>query len=279
MFKIRLTLMLAAVFITSACSRAVNTPMKPYAKVDIPDGEFLHYAIYSSGEKTVDEYFVTRIETNGSGGFNYRIYEDLIPVKSRRKLSPVYTGWPVFMLVDPSRASALETGGNLKGSELEDFASTGVKGIVYWNYRLFPDEGQVRYVSRSVTNDITSTRTSTLKVRPGYPSADAFSKNFISYRLLDPGKKGVMFWIVPFFIKDPVPVTLSRGREETVTVKAGTFRATRVETTLSDPFLDKLVGKMMKEAEWMVETSDRRLPVKAGGMGMDIELEEISNVK
>ena len=146
MFKIRLTLMLAAVFITSACSRAVNTPMKPYAKVGIPDGEFLHYAIYSSGEKTVDEYFVTRIETNGSGGFNYRIYEDLIPVKSRRKLSPVYTGWPCIHAGRPVKGFGPGNRGEFEGERTRGFRFNRRQRHRLLELQAFPGRGagQVR---------------------------------------------------------------------------------------------------------------------------------------
>jgi hypothetical protein len=107
---------------------------------------------------------------------------------------------------------------------------------------------------------------------------DFITKNFIAYRLIDPHSQGIMYWVVPFFIKDPVPVTLRIVKKETVTVKAGTFKVNKLDTFISDPFLSRLAGNMLKDASWYVEDSDRRLPVTTQAMGIKSELEEISNL-
>ncbi len=270
----------ALLIMITSCSanNKLNGPMKIYSSPDIRDGEFLHWGMYNGGEKESDFYDVTRIVTNGKGGIYYRLYVDVISVKKGEKLSYEYTNWPVSCLIDPETASAIESVGNLKPDELQDFSKVGASGLVYWRYLLFPEKGLVKYTSRSVTNNINSTMTSTIKIKKGYPSTDALSKNFISYRLIDPGSGGIMYWIMPFFMKDPLPVTLRKVKKETVTVKAGKFNTYKIETSVSDRFLGSLIGEILKDASWYVEDSGRRIPVKAGGMGMEIELEEISNL-
>jgi hypothetical protein len=252
--------------------------MKVYPALNIHDGEFLHYCFYIGGEKDTDFYYVTRIVTNGSGGYYYRIYVDIISVVSGKKFTYDYTKWPVTGLIDPVTATTLESEGNLKPEDTKSFSKEGISGMIYWHYQYFPGKNIIKFTSRSVTNDISSTLTSSVKLKQGYPSVDFITKNFIAYRLIDPRSPGIMYWVIPFFFKDPVPVILRAVKKETVTVKAGIFNVNKVETFVSDPFLSRLAGDMLKDASWDVEDSDRRLPVISTALGMKSELEEISNL-
>ena len=133
--------------------KILDIPMKTYPSINIKDGEFLHYGMYSRGEKYVDIYYVTVKEKNASGGFYYRVYQDIISVSGGRRLPQKFSDWPVSVLIDPVHGSTVESAGNLTTNELKDFASFGVGGLIYWRYRLFEDLGLVKYTSTSIKGD------------------------------------------------------------------------------------------------------------------------------
>ena len=254
-----------------------NIPMKTCPEADIPDGEFLHYSQYIGGEKSIDEYFVTIKVKNDKGGFFYRIYEDIISPSGKRKLPAKYTDWPISVLIDPVRCTTLESIVNLKTNELKEFESFGVGGMIYSHYQFFSNEGVVRYTSKSIKDDEIITKSYMVIVNPDFPLLDAFSTSF-AYRFLDPQNPGIFFYVIPDFIKEPIPLSFRLDKKDTITLKAGTFHVNRLIVTMGDPFIGKLMEPFLKNLVLMIEDSNRRIAVMQRMAGSETVLEEISNV-
>ena len=255
-------------------------PMKTYPVTDIKDGEYLRYGYYNGGEKVMDYYYVTRIVTNETGGIYYKLYMDIISVSGNKKLPKKYSDWPISALIDPVRAQTIEAEGNLNTNDMNDpsFSSFGFSGMFYFHYQLYRDKGYVKYLSKSLQSKSIQTTSYTINVKPGFPLMDAFSQDFISDRLIDPRSPGIMYWVIPNFMKEPLQFTFKIEKKETISVKAGTFKANKVIIYTGDPFLRKLAEPFLKNSCVMVEDSDRRLPLKTQVQGYDEVLEEISNV-
>ena len=115
-----------------------NIPMKTYPVTDIKDGEFLHFGLYKGGEKVIDEYFVTVKEKNGSGGFYYRVYEDIISASGGRKLSANYTDWPVSVLIDPAFGSTIESEAKFSTNNLKAYAKFRRRGFDLFTLSILP---------------------------------------------------------------------------------------------------------------------------------------------
>jgi hypothetical protein len=278
LFTVFLFLMvLVSIQAFSLGGKILDVPMKTYPSVKIKDGEFLHYGMYSRGEKYVDVYYVTIKEKNSSGGFYYRVYEDIIAVSGGRKLPGRYTDWPVSVLIDPVLGSTLESEGNLSTNELKDFASFGVGGLIYWHYQLYPGQGIVKYTSKSMKADEIITKNYRINVKPGFPAMDAFSEGFIISRFIDPHSPGIVYYVIPDFMKEPFPLTVRFAGKENITIKAGKFNSLKIVFTMGDPFIGKLMEPFMKDSSLYVD-SERRIPIESKLNSGETILEEISNV-
>jgi hypothetical protein len=278
---LKLVLLPIAAAIIAACSLGrQNVPMKTYSRIDIPDGEFLHYSDYFNGEKMVDHYYVTKIVKNGNGGIFYRIYYDILSYGGNRNLPENYENWPVRILIDPVSGSTIDSEGNINQNDLKSYnpSSFGIGGLTYWHYRLFRDKGYVEYVSRSASGEKTLMQTFKVKIDPAFPSTDAFSLLFV-YRLMDTESHGIIYWVMPYFMKDPMPVTLRSIKKETISIKSGTYKTIKVDTVMGDRFFATLMEPFTKYSSVLVEDSDRRLLIKSQVQNKVTLLEEISNVK
>ncbi len=276
-------------------------PMKTYHFTDIKDGEYLRYGYYNGGEKVMDYYYVTRIVTNGSGDNYYRLYMDIIPVSGAKNLPENYSNWPISALVDPVRAQTIEAEGNLNTNAMDDpsFSSFGFSGLFYFHYQLYRDKGNlsrdkgnlikdkgnlikdkgyIKYTSKSLKDQSIITTSYTINIKPSFPLMDAFSQDFISDRLIDPHSPGIMYFVVPNFTKEPLPVTFKIEKKDILTIKTGTFKVNKIIMYIGDPFLSKLAESFLKNSSVMVEDTDRRLPLKTQVQGYYEVLEEISNV-
>ena len=258
-----------------------SIPMKVYTNLNIQDGEFLRYGMYNGGDKVWDYYYVTRITNLREGGFYYRLYMDIIPPKGGKRLPADYTKWPIWALVDPIKAQTIEAEGNIATNAMDDpiYSSYGLSGLFYFHYQLDREKGYAKYMSKSLSGDKIITTSYTVKVITAFPLMEVFSQDFISDRLVDPRSPGVMYWIIPNFMKEPLPMSFKVGKSETLTVKAGTFKVKRITMTMGDPFLAKLGEPILKSSSLLLEDSDRRLPIITENQGYREIIEVISNVK
>ena len=268
-------LILILIILALSCTNNGNTrkmPMKPYRVINIPDGEYLHYSYYFGGEKSLDNYMVTKKVSNSNGDILYRIYFNSIAVSGGKKPSEDYTKWPMFFLVDPGIGCVIESETHYSTN------SPGIGGLIYSHYRLFRDRGYIEYISKSIKGAETFESRYRVRVNPDYPSWDMWSGIYFSMRFMDVRTPGIIYIIIPEVIKEPIPFTAVYSGSDTVTVKAGTFKVNKSKMAMGDAFLGKLLNPMMGNATSLVTDSDRRLVVKIGAAQNANILEEISNV-
>ncbi len=279
---IKLFFLIITVFFIISCAiiGKHNVPKKSFPGVIIPDGEFLRYGVYTSGEKVSDYYYVVKKVTKEKGGLSYRFYINLKAVSNGNRGPGNYTEWPISILFNPVTGQTIESEGHIKTNDLKEMENMGYGGLTYWHYQLFRDKGYIKYVSKSVKGDQTFTKTFTIKVKTDFPIIDLLSSGIIAGRFIDPGTPGVYYLALPNFLKEPLPVTSSyENDKESMTTKAGTFRVHKLNAVMADPFIAGLTGEMMKSLSIFIEDSDRRLMIKSRELKTEIILEEISNVK
>ncbi len=253
-------------------------PMKTYSYINIPDGEFLDYGVYTGGVKKEDIYYVIKKETNAKGGIYYRIYTDTISITNNKLIRKNYTNWPGFSIIDPKQGAVIEAEKYFDTNSLADFSAVG-GNIFYYHYQLNDDRGYVDFVSKTKSKeDVISTTHSRVNVQSGSPVWDRGSMWMFSTRFMDFKSVGVVFLIVPEVLKTPLSCTFTFISKETISTKAGTFRVNKVGFMVSDPFLMKLMGWMAKDVYSYVDESDRRIMVKTHTPSSEWVLEEISNV-
>jgi hypothetical protein len=180
-------------------------------------------------------------------------------------------------LIDPATGSTIETIVNFSTNILKAYANFGFGDLIYSHYQFYPEKGIVKYTSKSIKGNEILIKNYTIHVNPDFPSLDAFSSDF-AYRLIDPHSPGILYYVIPDFMKEPIPLTFRYDGKDTITTPAGTFRVNKLAVTMGDPFIGKLMAPFLKNLNLMIEDSDRRSPVKQQMAGSETVLEEISNV-
>ncbi len=256
-----------------------NIPKKTFNNTAIADGEFLRYGVYKSGEKVSDYYYVARKTNDENGNLLYRFYINLKDAGGGGKEAGNYAGWPVSIIFDPVNGQTVDSEGNINTNALEEMGNMGYGGLTYWHYQLFKDKGYIKYVSRSVKDGRTFTKTFVIKVKTDFPIIDLLSSGIIAGRFIDPGTPGIYYLALPNFLKEPLAVTSSYENSKIlITAKPLVFKVRKLKAVMADPFIAGLTGPLMKSLSVYIEDSDRRLMIKSREMQTEIILEEISNI-
>ena len=261
-------------------------PAKLKKFIDIPDGEFLRYGMYTGGEKMSDAYYVTVHETDEKGKLFYFIYQDVIPYpEGEGKLDEDYTKWPTLYVVDP------EIGSVVKGIQLyniseeakEGLSQYGVKDIISTHYEFHQDENYVEFIMKMKADDSVvnvKEKRYKVKVKDGFPIWDGGIGIIYAVRFMDVFNGGIVYLVTPQFLKEPMPLTYKKGTRKSIDTEAGAFNVFSLDGTVMDPFLNRLfLGFFQGAAHW-VEDSERMLTIYLKRTANDAQiLEEISNVK
>ncbi len=252
--------------------------MKSCNNNEIPDGEYLHYGTYKGGEKTADQYFVSRRISNAQGGFFYRIYFDIINISDHKKPPADYAKWPAYLIADPKKAQVIESEGSFSPLDSKNWSSIGGSGIVYWHYLLNREKWVMEYTSKNEKDNVVFSKNYRINIKRDFPLFDLFSINFLACRLIDPSGGGYMYWIIPKLLKEPLAVSARIDKKEVITTGAGAFRVIKIDLLLGDPFISRLAESLLKSHGYYVEDSNRKLVIKElipGGFSI---LEDITNV-
>lgn len=278
--------MLPALIVLNDCAKEVyrKVPMKPCSTIGIPDGEYLHYVNYTGGEKISDEYAVTRIISNSSEAVLYKIYIKNISVTLSNREPGNYTDWPTRFLIDPRSGSVLEGDQYFATNkqEMQSMQKYGMGNLLYEHYKLESDKGRVEFNTRSVLNSRTNESRVYVKIKPGFPVWEGEAFMFYSLRFLDFRKGGIVYAAAPEYMKEPMPNTYTIQSKETIQTANGSYKTVRLGWSEADPFIDKLLGPIIKNIGYWLEDSDRKLVVKVkapSGDGTYTELAEVSNVR
>jgi phage anti-repressor protein len=226
--------------------------MEARTNLDIPDGEFLHYSIYTGGVKT-DEYFmVTRYLTNNL----IKIYYYLHHLDSDRPVPSHYTNYPWYIVVDLKTASTRQyiiddTDYYVKQNKK--------KGTYYMEVNIGKELNAVKKIWDG--NEIREMRINVKKIDTN--SAIWCNETIImaGTRLLNWEKGGVVYsWTD--VMKEPIPSLLFiKGKGETVT-PLGTFKTYKIGQTLADPFLGWLLKPFTETVKCEVENSPKHRLIK-----------------
>ena len=252
-------------------------PMKPYSSINIPDGEYLHYAIYTGGEKETDIYYLTKKETNSIGGIIYYLYKDSVSVTNSSKHQKDYKKWPSYTIIDPKQGAVIEANAFFDTNALLDYNNVG-GDVFYYHYQLNNEQGYVDYISKTLKKNQVRTMHSRVNVKPGLPVWDRASLFVLSMRFIDFNSGGSMFMVVPDVLKTPIACTYKFISKENISNSAGNFKVNKLSFILTDAFISKLMGYMLKDMYTYIEDSDRRLMIQYHTFGSEYKLEEISNV-
>ena len=254
--------------------KIADVPLKPSAGLAIADGEFLQYTQTIHGEKNLDVYFVTRFLSNRTAV----IYQQGIRNPLKEKLPENYTNYSSHYLVSLDRAALMESVGNYNTNRSTENEPSGWKGEFYWHYLYNPANGAIEFEQKNWDGNEIKTKTFRMKSKPNYPHWDSISGSLFAVRFLDFSKPGIMLFVVPQVLKEPLPVSFRLMGKEKITTKAGTFNTMKVGLIAADPFLGQLMAPYAKDMLFWIEESDRRLIVKFQNPVSVMVLDTLSNV-
>ena len=252
-------------------------PMKTYSSINIPDGEYLHYSAYTGGEKVSDIYYVTKKQTNSSGGIIYYLYKDSVPVTNSSKHQVDYKKWPSYTIIDPKQGAVIEANAFFATNSMSQYNNVG-GDVFYYHYQLNNEQGYVDYISKTVKKDQVRTMRSRVNVKPGLPIWDRAGVFMQSTRFMDFNSGGSMLMVVPDVLKTPIACTYKFISKENISNSAGIFKVNKLCLMLTDAFMGKLLDFMLKGMYTYIEDSDRRIMILYHTPGTDWKLEAISNI-
>ncbi len=270
-------LILIMFLIFTGCSLA-KTPMKTYSSIDIPDGEFLHYVVYSGGEKIGDSYMVIKKGTGPDSRLLYRIYKNEIRISSGKSLPGNYRDWPSYCLIDPRLGSVLEWEETYDTNTEIFKENEALFYPYYFQFHYNYNRGYVDEIIKSVKGKETTSARYHVAVNPDFPVWDQINFSFFGPSFMDVRSGGIIYMVAPFMLKEAAPVTFKYQASETITTKAGNFRALKETFLISDPFIGNLMDSFLKTSKFWIEDSGRKLLLKSQLGGTEVILEGISNI-
>lgn len=287
-FKFTLVLLiLLTFFITGAFpfGDKEKVPAKVNPNISVPNGEYLLYGNYVGGEKIFDAVYVTIHKTNEDGKLLYYVYSEIIPFPRDFEVSKDYKNWSSEYIIDPVTGSVLEgrqdySNLDKRGREIID--KYAMKDVFQTHYIYHQDKGYVEYITKTIVDnniDNIKERRYKVNVKSEFPAWDSNLVGGHAPRIMNLLDGGIIYSIAPQFLKEPMPISFTRGETKEMETKAGTFKVYQLIGNVVDPFLGKLLAGFIKGGAQWVEDSDRRLNVFYQRSPNDISiLEEISIV-
>ncbi len=251
-------------------------PLKPSSNLSINDGEFLHYKQTIGGEKNKDIFFVTRIITNR--GMSALIYQQGIILTNNEQLPLYYTNFKVHYTVSMKEGSLEESEGTYSTNRNKDREPSTFNEMFYWHYLVNTEDHVFEAENKLWDGYEVKSRKDKINLKPGYPVWDMISGSFFGPRFMDISRPGILFYVMPELLKEPLPVYYRIIGKEKIKSNAGTFNTIKITLMAADPFLSKLMDSISKDTFFWIEDSDRKLIVKFQSMGFSLLLDEISNV-
>jgi hypothetical protein len=243
---------LALILVTGCSFVKKDVPMQVRPDIQIPDGEYLHYAISSAGKPRGEFVMVTKYVTKDT----VKIYMDRHDFDSERGLNPDYTKWSWYTTIDLNKAS--ETKFILS---FYDYMVTQnkAKGRFYLDVD-FGKELQALQ-KRWDGYNITESKTRVKNVDTNYSIWYSLVFMIWGGRVLDWEKGGnVLIWYE--MMKDPAKGTLKKLGEEVVKTKLGDIKTVKVGWQVADPFLGPLLKQLTDAQEMNIEEGPAKRLVK-----------------
>jgi len=244
-------------------------PLKPRVLL-ISDGEFLRYDIFIAGEKYQDVNIVSRISEDS----NYiSVYIGKHNMNSRYPMPKHYTNYQRQFIID------LKTGSLIKsfGDYIAQYKLDNRNGEAYFSLEIDTNNNIANYIAKFWDGYEFMQKTSRVPLKKGYPAWDIPSIAFVGSRYMDINGNGMLYGVVPAYVKEAVPVVGRVIKKEVVVTSAGKFNTIKYGVGIPNAFLAQLLETYVKELYLWLEDSPRSLVIKTTTPDETYLLKEVSN--
>lgn len=252
--------------------RAEDPPPTMPRKISIEDGEFLKYGTYIGGERYQDVNIVSRFSADHK---TIKVYVGKHFVGTNVPMPSKYTDYQRQFVISLETASMIKSTGDYYKESL----AMKTTGEVAFDTQIDTTKNIAVYVSKIWDGYDLRTKTTRVKLKPGYPVWDAASLAFVGARYLDLSGKGIVYGVYPTIVKDAVPISARYLKKETVETPLGKFETLKYGIGIIDPFLAQLLDSYVKEMSIWIEDAPRGLVIKTQSPEEGYILEEISTWK
>jgi len=246
-------------------------PIRPRG-IAIEDGERLLYGVYTGGERYQDVVIVSRFSADRK---TINVYIGKHFLGTNLPMPAKYKDYQRQFVISLETASMLRSFGDYTA----EFKAENKTGELAFDTVIDPAKNLAVYVSKIWDGYDLRTKTTRVKLKPGYPVWDVPSLAFVGSRYLDLSGKGVVYGVYPTIVKEAVPVSARFIKKEVVETPLGKFATLKYGIGVTDPFLAQLLDSYVKEMSIWIEDSPRGLVVKTESPGDNYVLEGISTVK
>ena len=263
-------LLLLTSFWTFAGGNTEDYPIKVRENVTIPDGEHLHYTMYSGGEEVGEVEIITRISEDNIAETKVKIWDtpysdtSLPPYKFIEVRFNLGTGSMTYYKTTVDDYYIEEE--NYHGIIFEEInVSDNIIGLrKYWDGYEFK-ESRIRIKN----------------IKVDYPIWEWESLLYYGARLLDWQQGGYYYVWVRGFLKDPARGGFKVIGKETLSTEIGKIKSLKVVSTVADPFVGKLVKQFTDNMQFWFEEggSGKLLKFHADALQRIIVLDKVDIIK
>jgi hypothetical protein len=248
-----------------------SLPVKP-RKILIEDGELLKYGNFVGGERYQDLNIVSWFSADRK---TIKVYVGKRFIGTNIPMPKKYTDYQRQFVISLDTASMVRSFGDYT----KEYLAQNLTGEVAFDTVVDPAKNLAIYTSKIWDGYETRTKTTRVKLKPGYPVWDAASLAFVGSRYLDLSGRGIVYGVYPTIVKDAVPISARFIGRESLEIPLGTFNALKYGIGITDPFLAQLLESYVKEINIWIEDSPRGLVLKTQAPDEVNILEEISTWK
>ena len=246
-------------------------PTKP-RKILVEDGELLKYGTFVGGERYQDINIVSRFSADGK---TIKAYVGKHFIGTSVPMPKKYTYYQRQFVISLATASMVRSFGDY----YKEMVAMNQTGEVAFDTEIDQVKNVAVYVSKIWDGFDLRTKTTRVKLKPGYPVWDVASMAFIGSRFLDLSGKGIVYGVYPTMVKEAVPVSARFIKKEAVQTPLGKFETLKYGVGVTDPFLAQLLDSYVKEMSIWIEDAPRGLVIKTQSPAESYILEEISTWK
>ena len=263
--KLNLLLIFIMVLILTGCFKKEKlSPMQAYRE-KITDGEFLKYSILDNDGNHYKYNIVTRIN-----GKIADVYMDIFKNGSKLAIPDNYSNYQSKMSVSLENGSLLSyTEDKRTNAVLENSDEPAMTRI-----SIDSNAGIATCVEKVWDGHKFNTEKSRIRIVRNYPVWNWNFVMFVGLRYLNVLKSGVVYFIVPQYVKTTFYGSFIIDGRETVETKAGRFNTLRLSFIMGDRFLARLTQSYVREFIFWVDEESGVL-IKEKSNENSAELDEI----
>lgn len=262
---------LFCLFIVDQAYTSDQPPVKP-KKLLIQDGEQLKYGNFVGGERYQDINLVSRLSEDQNKVY---VYIGKYNIGSKLLMPKHYTNYQRQFTVSLESASLISGFGDYVQQSLEE----NTTGEVAFRINIDAVKNMAVYASDIWDGYEMRTKTTRVKLVPGYPVWDVPSVAFIGSRYLDLSGSGIIYGVYPTVVKEAVPVNVRMIKKEVLNTPLGKINTTKFGIGVTDQFLSQLLESYIKELYIWIEDAPRGLVIKTQSPTESYILEGISTWK